>query len=164
MRPRHVSRWRQGACIVMAIFLFAAWAQAQPQGSPQDLQQLKTKLQQLDQEMQELKAQIDAVERAEKSPTVPTTTTPSVPVGATGRPAKETKQAEEKNNIDLYGFIMLDTGYDFKTNDPDWFDVVRPTKLPSFSSTLISSRFMPGSSARIKYASLLSKTSTAGCQ
>jgi hypothetical protein len=133
MRLRHVSRWRQGACIVMAIFLFAAWAQAQPQGSPQDLQQLKTKLQQLDQEMQELKAQIDAVERAEKSPTVPTTTTPSVPVGATGRPAKETKQAEEKNNIDLYGFIMLDTGYDFKTNDPDWFDVVRPTKLPSFS-------------------------------
>ena len=133
MRLRHVSRWRQGACIVMAIFLFAAWAQAQYQASPQDLQQLKTKLQQLDQEMQELKAQIDAVERAEKSPTVPTTTTPSVPVGATGRPAKETKQAEEKNNIDLYGFIMLDTGYDFKTNDPDWFDVVRPTKLPSFS-------------------------------
>jgi len=133
MRLRHVSQWRQGACIVMAIFLFAAWAQAQPQGSPQDLQQLKTKLQQLDQEMQELKAQIDAVERAEKSPTVPTSTTPSVPVGATGRPAKETKQAEEKNNIDLYGFIMLDTGYDFKTNDPDWFDVVRPTKLPSFS-------------------------------
>ncbi len=134
MKPRYVSRWRQGACIVLITLLSAVWAQAQSQDShPQNLQQLKTKLQKLDQEMQELKAQIDAVEQAEKSPAVPTTTTPSVPNGSTGRPAKETKQVEEKNNIDLYGFIMLDTGYDFKTNDPDWFDVVRPTKLPSFS-------------------------------
>jgi hypothetical protein len=118
----------------MMIFLPAVWAQAQSEDShPQDLQQLKAKLQKLDQEMQELKAQIDAVEQAKKSSAVPTTTTSSVPTGATGRPAKETKQAEEKNNLDLYGFIMLDTGYDSKTNDPDWFDVVRPTKLPSFS-------------------------------
>ena len=117
----------------MMIFPSAVWAQAQSQDSdPQDLQQLKTKLQKLDQEMQELKAQIDALEQAKKSPAVPTTKT-SVPSGSTGGLAKETKQAEAKNNIDLYGFIMLDTGYDFNTNDPDWFDVVRPTKLPSFS-------------------------------
>jgi hypothetical protein len=38
-----------------------------------------------------------------------------------------------RKTISTDGFIMLDTGYDFKTNDPDWFDVVRPTKLPSFS-------------------------------
>ena len=34
--------------------------------------------------------------------------------------------------LDLYGFAMLDTGYQSGQNDPDWFDVVRPTKLPSF--------------------------------
>jgi DcaP outer membrane protein len=34
--------------------------------------------------------------------------------------------------LDLYGFAMLDTGYQAGQNDPDWFDVVRPTKLPSF--------------------------------
>jgi hypothetical protein len=34
--------------------------------------------------------------------------------------------------LDIYGFAMLDTGYNFGTIDPDWFDVVRPTKLPSF--------------------------------
>lgn len=34
--------------------------------------------------------------------------------------------------IDLYGFAMLDMGYDFGQNDPDWFDVMRPTKLASF--------------------------------
>ena len=27
---------------------------------------------------------------------------------------------------------MLDMGYQAKQNDPDWFDVVRPTKLPSY--------------------------------
>lgn len=26
---------------------------------------------------------------------------------------------------------MTDFGYDLRSNDPDWFDVVRPTKLPS---------------------------------
>ena len=30
------------------------------------------------------------------------------------------------------GFAMLDMGYQSKQNDPDWFDVLRPTKLPAF--------------------------------
>jgi hypothetical protein len=29
---------------------------------------------------------------------------------------------------------MLDAGYQFKQNDPDWFDVVRPVKLPAFAN------------------------------
>jgi hypothetical protein len=33
--------------------------------------------------------------------------------------------------MEVYGFAMLDTGYQFNQNDPNWFDVVRPTKLPS---------------------------------
>jgi hypothetical protein len=37
-----------------------------------------------------------------------------------------------KPKIDLYGFAMLDMGYDFGQNDPDWYDVMRPTKLPAF--------------------------------
>jgi hypothetical protein len=36
--------------------------------------------------------------------------------------------------LDIYGFAMLDMGYDFKQTNPDWFDVVRPTKLPSFEN------------------------------
>ena len=36
------------------------------------------------------------------------------------------------STLDLYGFAMLDMGYQLRQNDPDWFDVVRPTKLPSF--------------------------------
>jgi hypothetical protein len=38
----------------------------------------------------------------------------------------------DQAKIDLYGFAMLDMGYDFKQNDPNWFDVMRPTKLPAF--------------------------------
>jgi len=38
----------------------------------------------------------------------------------------------ETSTMDIYGFAMLDMGYELKQNDPDWFDVVRPTKLPSF--------------------------------
>ena len=34
--------------------------------------------------------------------------------------------------LDIYGFVMTDFGFDFRNNDPNWFDVVRPTKLPSF--------------------------------
>src|SRR5215469_13667037 len=37
-----------------------------------------------------------------------------------------------KPEFEIYGFAMLDMGYDFGQIDPDWFDVERPTKLPAF--------------------------------
>lgn len=40
-------------------------------------------------------------------------------------------QQPPKPYLDIYGFAQADVGYDFKSVDPDWFDVVRPTKLPS---------------------------------
>jgi hypothetical protein len=46
-----------------------------------------------------------------------------------GAPAELTKP-----KFDIYGFAMLDTGYQGKQNDPNWFDVVRPTKLPAFAN------------------------------
>jgi hypothetical protein len=41
-------------------------------------------------------------------------------------------EASAQTRLDLYGFAMLDMGYQFKAQDPLWFDVVRPTKLPTF--------------------------------
>ena len=35
-------------------------------------------------------------------------------------------------SIEIYGFIMMDSGYNFGQINPDWFDVERPTQLPSF--------------------------------
>ncbi len=42
--------------------------------------------------------------------------------------------ADAKPRLDIYGFAMLDSGFQFKQNDPNWYDVVRPTKLPSFEN------------------------------
>ncbi|HUC76288.1 MAG TPA: DcaP family trimeric outer membrane transporter [Vicinamibacterales bacterium] len=39
--------------------------------------------------------------------------------------------ADQKATMDIYGFAMLDNGYQVKSNDPNWFDVLRPTKLPA---------------------------------
>ncbi|RPI51687.1 MAG: hypothetical protein EHM55_18330 [Acidobacteria bacterium] len=38
---------------------------------------------------------------------------------------------DAKPRIEIYGHVMTDMGYDFNQNNPNWFDVVRPTKLPS---------------------------------
>ena len=40
--------------------------------------------------------------------------------------------AQASTEMTIYGHAMLDMGFQTKQNDPDWFDVVRPTKLPSF--------------------------------
>jgi hypothetical protein len=36
--------------------------------------------------------------------------------------------------MDIYGHIMLDMGYQAGSSDPNWYDVVRPTKLPVYEN------------------------------
>ena len=48
-------------------------------------------------------------------------------------PSVFSQTAEESGaRMDIYGFAMLDMGYENGQSDPDWFDVLRPTKLPHF--------------------------------
>ena len=50
-------------------------------------------------------------------------------------PASMAQQAStppSQSWFSIYGFVMLDMGYDSGQVNPDWFDVLRPTKLPSF--------------------------------
>ena len=42
--------------------------------------------------------------------------------------------APAKPHLDVSGFAMIDSGYDFKQNDPNWFDTMRPSKLPAFKN------------------------------
>ncbi len=54
-----------------------------------------------------------------------------------GLPAGLAAQSGSQNNssqptINVYGFVMMDAGYNTKQIDPNWFDVIRPTKLPAF--------------------------------
>src|SRR3954454_3512443 len=46
---------------------------------------------------------------------------------------------ENKDSFEIYGSIFTDAGYDFKTIDPQWYDVMRPTKLPSYQNEFFRS-------------------------
>jgi hypothetical protein len=40
--------------------------------------------------------------------------------------------SEAKTTFQVYGHVMTDAGYQFEQADPLWFDVLRPSRLPSF--------------------------------
>src|SRR3979411_1970823 len=133
LAPRH---WRRIACTTLlglVVCFLGMHAQSQETQNP-DLGQLKNKLQQLDDEMQELKDQIQAAEDAQRSSgrsPKPKSAAATAP-GQDQTVPKEAEETEKKSSIDIYGFVMLDSGYDFKQENPNWFDVLRPTQLPSF--------------------------------
>jgi len=128
----------------------AAFAQSpeptKPETKPEttEVEQLKKRLQQLEQTVVELKGQIDAIETKKKSGTPEVVQAKyaepaSAPAAAPAEPAstepaspKAQDDGKGESTFEVYGFAMLDFGYQFKQNHPDWFDVVRPTKLPSF--------------------------------
>ncbi|MGZ6063830.1 MAG: DcaP family trimeric outer membrane transporter [Polyangiales bacterium] len=83
--------------------------------------------------------------------TVTVTPPPGAPPAAEGAPAPaagsaaaiqenpqaqvvEPKEAPSEMSLEIYGFAMTDGGYEFGQTDPNWFDVMRPTKLPSFDN------------------------------
>jgi hypothetical protein len=49
-----------------------------------------------------------------------------------GQAGSSPPESKPKSYMDIYGFAMLDMGYDIDVIDPDWYDVERPSKLPSF--------------------------------
>src|SRR4051794_20752181 len=44
------------------------------------------------------------------------------------------QDSTQQQSLEVYGFIMTDMGYNFNQIHPDWFDVVRTTKLPAFKN------------------------------
>jgi DcaP outer membrane protein len=52
--------------------------------------------------------------------------------GVAGSDTGAQPQPEAKPSFEIYGFAMLDIGHDFKTINPNWFDTMRVTRLPSF--------------------------------
>jgi hypothetical protein len=141
-------------CLIGAVPGFAQTQDPRQTQDPQEsqqVQQLKEKLQQLEQAMQELKGQISAIEQAQKpgqaqqsvqqqaqqsAPKGETVTVQSgqpVPTeGPTGMEAPPSKEAV--STFQIYGYVMTDAIYDFNQNDPKWFDVMRPTKLPAVNN------------------------------
>lgn len=131
------------ALVLIALFIFPAIAFAQTQDPPAqtpEVEQLKKRLQLLEQTVVELKGQIDSLEAKKKNPApaivdAKYTEPAAAPAAAEPEPAPANAQDNKgESTFQIYGFAMMDAGYQFKQNDPNWFDVIRPTKLPSFSN------------------------------
>jgi hypothetical protein len=130
-------------------------ARAQSQDSrQQEIQQLKDKMEQLDRSMQEVRKELNSLESTGTNPPSSQPVAPS-PVKAKETTAKsepliavpseavitappagtvplEGEITERKDSVSFYGFAMMDSGYNFGQINPDWYDTVRPTQLPSY--------------------------------
>ena len=166
---------RVSVATLMLIVLSALSAYAQAQGeqdpnpkAPTSLEELKQKLLQLEQAISELKGQINKVEvqnasnpasgiasdlavrpavlKVEKTSTNAITPNPiATRPDAAAAPTPRQASTDVANNLEVYGFVMLDMGYQFKQNDPAWFDVIRPVKLPAFEDQFFpDGRFYAG--------------------
>ena len=121
-------------CALSVLNLYPAVTHAQLQGAQNpDINSLTNKLEQLEQQVRDLKGEINNLQAAQGSTTAATLSSGTTPKPSQAVPM-EGEITEEKSKIDIYGFVMLDSGYDFGQGDPNWFDVVRPTKLPSFKN------------------------------
>jgi outer membrane DcaP-like protein len=168
--------------VIVALFLMsahAALAQSEETSKTNpEVQQLKQRLLQLEQTVQQLKAQIDSAEETQKktgtasgekisapASTSATTIKPATTSPTTATPQDDTSKGE--STFDVYGFVMLDAGYQFKQADPNWFDTVRPVKLPAFRDQFLpngntyfsvrQTRFGVKSSTPTKYGPLITK-------
>jgi DcaP outer membrane protein len=126
--------------LVALLFVTASHIVAQtpePAAQSPEVQQLKERLKSLEQTVKELKEQIGVIEdrQAPAAKVVQADYSPA-PVSETPPPAAEpgpkAQDQQGESTFEVYGFAMLDAGYQFKQNDPNWFDVIRPTKLPKF--------------------------------
>ncbi len=109
-------------------------ARAFGQSAPsQDNEEMQKKMDQLEKEMQDLKNQMDAAKQAaalEKA-TQEAAAKEAAAKEPTASPA-ETGKPAPKGTFNIYGAVMLDSGYNFGQIDPNWFDVMRPTKLDAY--------------------------------
>ena len=143
MKLNHLLTWRTFGAFALALgslfcFPTRSFAQTQePVKPPTEVEELKTRLKQLEQTVVELKGHIDEIETKNKKSTgtivEATYTEPAAPAEtATTAPAKPQANNQGESTFTIYGFAMLDAGYQFRQADPNWFDTVRPVKLPAF--------------------------------
>jgi hypothetical protein len=59
-------------------------------------------------------------------------TTVAVTPGQTQKTTVAVTPADPTPSFEIYGFAMLDIGHDFKQINPNWYDTLRLTRLPSF--------------------------------
>ncbi|MGA9901627.1 MAG: DcaP family trimeric outer membrane transporter [Terriglobales bacterium] len=125
------------ACLLFSL-LGGIPARAQEQASPTpEMQQMEKKMEQLENEILELKKQMSTGARPAKPAPDVTEEEVSIPeldvVSPSGQAGEPPEKSPSRTSVDFYGYVMLDAGNNFKAIDPNWFDVMRPTKLPAFA-------------------------------
>lgn len=106
------------------------------------MQEMQKKLAMLENELLQLKRQmaVAAAQPAAATGSQPASQPTAMPAAAAHIEAVQTTPTEPAEttkpgtSLDMYGFAMLDSGYNFGSINPNWFDVVRPTQLPSFAN------------------------------
>jgi hypothetical protein len=137
MKPKSEKWIRVAGATLVAIVLLTVAAQSiraqstDTQQQTPDVQQLKDRVKQLEETVEELKGQIGAIEDAQKQPDATAGEIVATTANTTVVAEKPKAAQETKSTFEVYGYVMLDMGYEFKQQQPDWFDVVRPTKLPA---------------------------------
>jgi hypothetical protein len=139
-----------------------------PAKQTSEVEQLKQRLLQLEQVVSDLKGQINAIEDAKTKPPAPAIANAaySEPLNPVPPESQETQNNNGKgeSTFQIYGFAMLDAGYQVKQADPNWFDTMRPVKLPAFKDefapngnayfSVRQSRFGAKSSTPTRYGEL----------
>jgi hypothetical protein len=120
------------------VILLLSVAMAQSQGQSPHLLQKKEISVQLAEEPQERETDLRLSETTVDTDTnEPHQTDPSTVSNVTTEASPNPPQTSSddvdnsKPHLDIYGFVELDLGYNFRTIDPDWYDVMRPSKLPA---------------------------------
>ena len=106
--------------LLFALTLGIQPAQAQSPDRQREIQQLKEKLQQLDQMMGEVRTELNTLER-EGQPSNLSPSPAPVPAAAAAPAAAAPVKKESESTFNVYGFVMLDSGYNFGQIDPNWF-------------------------------------------
>jgi len=120
--------WLRGFNVCLLLIVLLAGAATSIRAQDTDVQKMKQQIDQLLKTVEELKQKVQTIEEAPKAPE----SIPGETEHKPGGPPEAPENQDEKSTMELYGFAMLDMGFQFRQNHPDWFDVVRPTQLPSF--------------------------------
>jgi hypothetical protein len=122
---------------ILALLLIAAQVAAQGTDVP-SLEEMWRIIQQQQAEIDALKAENRRLRDAEAAPVVPSlpTTLIDEPIAANEREEDPVLELDNEGatSITFSGHAMLDMGYQTNQSNPDWFDVLRPTKLPAFDN------------------------------
>lgn len=95
-----------------------------------ELDASRAAIERLEQRIRQLEAARDSQAAATAPPVTPATAAPALAVASAPPHSPKPAPPVPQKHLELYGFVQLDTIYDFEQSDPDWKDTLRVSKIP----------------------------------